>query len=667
MTSEKLSRIVVLVSAVAAVGVTLYLSSGTITTLPAYGAIAFVLGFLGARFRPGAAIATVLLACYLTPVAITLAFGPPYIAAYFSVWLAAMVGLITGSSGVTRWRIGPALRVPLALWALTVAVAWPIVALREFDFAPVAIWSWNVSNAGIGVLPKFAALGVANAAATQLVSLLCLDWIVGRYSNQHDAWYEREVVLWLGVGTLVSIAVALYQATVDITFLNSGLFAAVGRASGTLRDANPYGILAAIWAPAAVALLMALGHATWFPAVLVLVISWCGLWVSGSRNALAVSVIGLGVVVWHLWPTLSRRSQAWLVIGCGAMISATVGFAVLVRGTVISPVARFIQTFPVATRTAGGITGLVASVWDRYHYGAIARRMIHDFPWFGVGEGTFSLIVVDYGRAAGDRLTVDNAQNWFRHQFAELGVIGSLGWIIWTLMFAYLIVTARSHDRSKRSMTGIVRFLPIMFTLVSLVGMPTMSAPAAITFSLFAAWYLLLIDSSALDRMLRPVLSSSSLWIVMWALVAIFAAGTAYSARHGLRVAARAAKFDWPYAYGFSGQEVGPAGQFRWTERRGVIVLDAAKPWMKLTVSVNHADVARKPVDVKVWRDGEEVLRTTLHSTDPVTEYVHVPAGEQRFVLETQVNRVVRPADFGLADTRELGLMVAWDFVDSPP
>jgi hypothetical protein len=27
----------------------------------------------------------------------------------------------------------------------------------------------------------------------------------------------------------------------------------------------------------------------------------------------------------------------------------------------------------------------------------------------------------------------------------------------------------------------------------------------------------------------------------------------------------------------------------------------------------------------------------------------------------------VRPADFGLRDARELGLLVGWEFVDAPP
>jgi hypothetical protein len=610
----------------------------------------------------------------MAPALITLAVGPPYLSAYFMVWLAALLGLIVGSSDVTRWHLGPALRIALALWTLILAAAWPLVALREFDFAPSAIMSRSV-----GVLPDLATMGVGNTAATQLVALLGIDWMVGRYSQRRDQSFECEIVLSLGIGCLVSIALAIYQATVDIYFLNSAAFSTVGRASGTLRDANPYGVLAAIWGPAGVALLLALGITTWMAQVIILVISWLGLWVSGSRNALALGVVGTAVVIWQLWPALSHPGRKRLALALGAIGAASVTLVRLLHGSVMSPVARFEQMFPAATIAAGGMTGLLARLWDPYAYGLIAGRMIGDFPWFGVGVGTFSLLAGDYGRSAGYMgITYDNAQNWFRHQFVEFGLFGSLGWIGWTLMFAYLVVAGRSKSGSIGSATKIVRLLPVMFVLVSLVGMPTMSAPAAVTFAVFAAWYLLLIDSSRLDSPLWwKMAGRSTIWLAMWALVAIFAAGTAYTARHELRGAARAAEFDWPYSYGFYEPESGPEGEYRWVGRRGVIVLEAPKPWMKLTVSLEPADgdlrlesllrngVVRKALDVRVWRDGEEVLATALHSTKAVTEYVRIPAGRKRIVIETHVSRVVRPADFGLTDSRELGVSVAWDFVDS--
>jgi hypothetical protein len=38
-----------------------------------------------------------------------------------------------------------------------------------------------------------------------------------------------------------------------------------------------------------------------------------------------------------------------------------------------------------------------------------------------------------------------------------------------------------------------------------------------------------------------------------------------------------------------------------------------------------------------------------------------------RLLVETRVDRSVRPADFGMKDTRELGLRIGWEFVDAPP
>jgi hypothetical protein len=87
---------------------------------------------------------------------------------------------------------------------------------------------------------------------------------------------------------------------------------------------------------------------------------------------------------------------------------------------------------------------------------------------------------------------------------------------------------------------------------------------------------------------------------------------------------------------------------------------------MRLTVSINHSDLSRKPVDVRVWCNDRVVLEKTLQTPDPVTEFVRMPDGEDRVVLETWVSRVMRPRDFGGSDPRDLGLMVQWDFVDAP-
>jgi hypothetical protein len=100
---------------------------------------------------------------------------------------------------------------------------------------------------------------------------------------------------------------------------------------------------------------------------------------------------------------------------------------------------------------------------------------------------------------------------------------------------------------------------------------------------------------------------------------------------------------------------------------------------MAVTVSVDYRRIGSaaasahashaptRPVEVKVWRDGQLVLDRLLSDTAPVTAYIPVTGMERWVMLETCVSRLLRPADIGIADDRELGMIVKWTFVDGPP
>jgi hypothetical protein len=93
----------------------------------------------------------------------------------------------------------------------------------------------------------------------------------------------------------------------------------------------------------------------------------------------------------------------------------------------------------------------------------------------------------------------------------------------------------------------------------------------------------------------------------------------------------------------------------------------SVKPWIELTVRANHADITKRPVDVKVWVNQKLAAKMQLASADPVTRYI--PAGDRgkRTMLETWVSRVDRPRERRQDDPRDLGLLVRWNFVDAPP
>jgi hypothetical protein len=53
--------------------------------------------------------------------------------------------------------------------------------------------------------------------------------------------------------------------------------------------------------------------------------------------------------------------------------------------------------------------------------------------------------------------------------------------------------------------------------------------------------------------------------------------------------------------------------------------------------------------------------------TEPVTTHVFLPPDERWVLIETQVDRTLKPRDLGVTDNRELGLLTTWRFIDHEP
>ena len=97
-----------------------------------------------------------------------------------------------------------------------------------------------------------------------------------------------------------------------------------------------------------------------------------------------------------------------------------------------------------------------ADLWTRGGYGTVATRMIRDYPLTGVGIGSFNWMAADYWRRDRERasLPFDNAQNWWRHQVAELGLVAIAADPALVVLIAWLVLTqahrAGATDRNRR-------------------------------------------------------------------------------------------------------------------------------------------------------------------------------------------------------------------------
>lgn len=624
------------------------------------------LPLLAAGALVGAALATaldrravgiVLVFAYVFPALIAIAHGTFHVD-FTVIWLAALLGAMLPDALRTEWHLPVGWRAPLVCWALVIAVATPIVVCREMDFYPALLAEPRLANAlSGGGGPVFVIRWVLQVAVALVLGILWFDWLCG--SSSID--FHRAIASPLAVSALALAAVSIYQLFGDFMFLNGNVFGGMGRASGTVFDANVAGAVAALWTGGFLLWGRGLGRLR-IPLVTVgVAVAWLAVWASGSRTALLSGLIVAASSIVGVFAAGGRaRVFRWRqAVAAGALVAVAVAVLVFanINQEVVGPVQRLRETLPDAS--VQGWRDFGRRMWDRDGYGQAATAMIREFPWFGVGVGAFHMMGPEYVPRELN-LIPDNAQNWYRHQLVEFGLMGSLPWLVWVAVFGWYVVTRRLDERPD---AWTARGMLMGLAAVSLVGMPAQSPVVTLTFWTVAFWFVLLAGPPPS----RQGKLSGRTWALIGSLILVFALGTAHLAATRLRVPVRAQSNGWSYAYGFYAPEPdGEGGEIRWAKQRAAIVLEATDRWLELSVGVNHLDVETRPVDVRVWLDGALAADLTLSSVDPVTRTFPVPAGEGRVLLETWVSRAVRPRELGVDDGRELGLRVKWGFLPTP-
>ncbi len=640
---ERATKLIVVLWACLAVAAELWLvrsawPGAVPLTILAFGAAA------GATAFDRRAVSAVLAFTYVFPALIGLLHGQ-YHGYYSVVWTGALLGAIVPDGLRRPWHVPARWRGALVCSALTVVSGALIVIWREMDFYPGLVSHEQAAG------PLFMAQWVLHVALGILVGILWFDWLFGAAGLD----FRTTIVTPLAASAMVMAGVAFYQLFVDVRFLNNTVFGGIARASGTLFDANVCGAVAAMWIGGA--LLWAERASGWRPWLMGggASAAWFTVWATGSRTAFGAAVI----VSTFSFPALllGRRPVAWrrAIPSILALAAVALGLAFLLTHanlTAVGPLRRFWTSLPA--QSAESIrTFVIENLWARNGYGSASTEMIRTFPWFGVGLGSFQTLLPEFAK-----LPPDNAQNWYRHQLTELGVVGSLGWAVWLVLFGAFVLKRRAQ---APRVAWIARGMLIAFAAISFVGMPGQDVIVSITFWTTAYWFVSLVGPPPAARI------GALGWGLVLTVVAVFVAGTLHAAQTTLRAPARAQRAGLPYGYGFYPPEPdGAGGEQRWARKRAVAVIEAPTPWLKVTITAGYPGFVVRPVNAKLWCDGRLVIDAQLSSVDPLIRFIAVPEGEKRIVIETKVSRVLRPKDFGMNDNRELGLLVKWEFVDAP-
>lgn len=656
-----LTRAIVVLSTVAAALALAYLATPYLPPPSFWVATAglVVMAIAGRRLRP-IALPAVLSLPYLIPAILLRTVGNENFTLDF-VWILPLVGLALSGPGAWTWSLPAAWRWPLITWGLVVAVSWPIVFMREADFTWWTLWA-NVSNSSKGISPGEVNQHVAYLAVIHGVGILWLDALCRWYRTDRAA-FTREVLYPLAITAAIGSLVAIYQGFVDLSFLNRGFWTYMLRAAGTHGDPNKLGAVVGLWTVATVVLARR-WPSRWrgVAALAAIVVGVGAVWTSGSRTGLAAVGVSLAIAAVE---TARARWSARLERPLDVRRLAIAGAAAVLLAAGVVVALQNASTHTIVQRgTLGylpffGDRGIANSanelLWERFGYGPAAIAMVKEHPVEGVGVGMFHTLVHDYGTLRGYDLTPDNAQSWFRHMVAELGMVGALPALWWCVLLAALLFAPGTP--ADRLSFGMLRGVLVGFGVASMFGMPGQSLAVAMTFWALVFW-VLVERGGEVPAIGGPGRRSVAMAIV---LVAVHASLTVVSAFGDLRPRERAQRFDWFYRYGLLELEPDPGGhpiQRRWTLEDAVAVIPVKGKILKFVAWIDHPDGDDHPPQVRIRADGRVVFEGPLRRSAPL--FLDIPAtpGETHLLLETSINRLYRPAEQGSRDRRALGLSI---------
>ena len=662
MTFQSSTRALVIASAIAAAIAEAYLATAY---APAVFWIA-VTGFglmlaVGSRSRH-VAMPLLMTALYLTPALLWVSLNAKGYE-YDAIWILPLLGLVLSDrSAWQEWSLPARWQWPLITWSAIVAVSWPIVFLREADFAPwILLQDARVSNTSIGLPPSLVVQSVTYFAIGHMLGILFIDALCRWYGNDRTR-FRKDVLTPLVAAAGIAAAVAVYQGFVDLGFLNEGFWEYMIRASGTLGDPNKLGAVAAFWTIGAVAFAMRLRQ-PWSVVVSVgsLVGGIAAVWLSGSRTGLAAVLLSVMIACVEAvrFVKLDVRKLAIAIVAAMAIGGAMI--VVLQNASTHTVVQRGSLGYLPFIGDRGIANSANELLWDRFGYGPTAIQMIKEHPLDGVGVGTFHTLSHDYGKAAGREIPApDNAQAWWRHNLAELGVIGFIPMLWWCVVFGRELLSR--NESGDRLSSGMLRGVLAAFFVASLFGLPSQSVAITITFWVFVFWFSQESPAAASKRLSPPLIALAII------LVAVHVALTLTAGFGDLRPRDRAQRFGWYYRYGWvqpDDVEPDPGGNpvgRRWTTRKSLAVIPVKGKALKFVAWIDHPDADTKPVHTQVWADGKLVYEGDLGRT-PLFMDIPATPGRTHMVLETAIDRTFRPSDSGNSrDSRELGLSVR-DFV----
>lgn len=156
------------------------------------------------------------------------------------------------------------------------------------------------------------------------------------------------------------------------------------------------------------------------------------------------------IVALPLFSIFAKNRLSYLAVGLSAFILAfLITIFSILPVSIIERTSSIGQDVSGANRTVSG--NLRMTVWQN------SLKMIKDYPIFGVGPGAFGSVYYKYQSTPW--LYAKDAHNYFLQFAAELGLVGLLGFVLFSLSIVLLVISVRekvSDEKGYMLLPGVI-------------------------------------------------------------------------------------------------------------------------------------------------------------------------------------------------------------------
>jgi O-antigen ligase len=500
--------------------------------------------------------------------------------------------------------------------------------------------------------------------------------------NLFKAYNDRHKKLYLLPALMIpSLIFALYQAFIDIDFLNNPFFANDNRVSGLCGDANGLGISIFILFPLCFLAILDI-RKLWkkfFFGLLSVILLWC-LLLSGSRTGL------FGIIIFITFSPLlliygnPDRFKGWykvLILSAPifTLLLISIGLVAFERDFHLPAILMKRMNSTYFDFKEGGM-GRVIKVSGRSELWLQACRLTILSPLSGWGPGGFyhNLDNIRFKNGENSKM-IDNADNYYLQLSSDLGLLGASFNLFLHLMPLWMVFRIRKKIQDQEELAIRICFAIVSIMMVLYLVMPNTIGitPMFILVILLAFLFVTALKYGySFDR-----INTKVFWSSLAVLTILFVLGTYDTTfgHNGYKAMQQASWWPFKYTRNCYAIEDWEEGFVRWCKKDAFLRIPIRSKLLpkkiKLIFSARHPDIQSKPVIVKFGGKAgvkhEAVVKDTAWKMielpvtgDNIYEFKPPNKPVRRFlVLSIDVSRTWIPKECGVnQDTRELGIVI---------